>query len=78
MSEVTRLSWEGPVVITEQEGGYVSSLMMVGSSEPVLDIENEFEVPYRNVNFAGGKGDQVTLPGRWRLTLEKIIEPEAP
>ncbi len=77
MSEATRLTWEGPVVIYEQEGGYASSYMNIGRVDPVQETEQTFE-HHRNVNFSGGKGDKVTLPGRWRLTLEKIIEPEDP
>lgn len=63
-----KVTWEGTIDIYEQEGGCVESSLTIDEMYPVAEIENAFEETVERTLAAG----RLSLPGRWRLTLERI------
>ena len=61
---------EGELVVWEQEGGYASPQVTVGAEDVTRAIESEMQ-ELKGVNqYTEVRG----IPGKWRLTLEKISD----
>ena len=66
-----KVVWEGAITIYKQEDAYpVDPCLSIGGRFPAKRIEEAFEDTVKKIY----DGSTMNIPGKWRLTLERIDE----